>query len=128
MDIPRPAEMFDRTWEWTQLTRFVSDEEPGASLGIVSGRRRQGKTFLLEAMCEATGGFYYAATETVPREESLRELGEAVGRHIGSPGTIRFANYEEAVDALLSLGRDRPLPVVLDEFPYLVRGARELRQ
>ncbi|MGP3911034.1 AAA family ATPase [Nonomuraea sp. 10N515B] len=126
MRIPKPADMFDRTWEWAQLTNFVSDEQPGASLGIVSGRRRQGKTFLLEAVCEATEGFYYAATEVVSAEESLRQLGEALGRHIGSPGPIRFASWEEAIDGLLALGKVRPTPVVLDEFPYMVRGAPQL--
>jgi hypothetical protein len=63
----KPPEIFDRDWEWSQLDRFVSDDQPGATLGIVSGRRRQGKTFLLESTCEFTGGFYYAATEAVPR-------------------------------------------------------------
>ncbi|MFG1706351.1 ATP-binding protein [Nonomuraea sp. M3C6] len=126
MHLPKPADMFDRTWEWTQLTRFVLDEQPGASLGIVSGRRRQGKTFLLEALCEATGGFYYAATEVLSRAEALRQLGDAMGRHVGSPGTIRFADWDEAIDALLALGNDRPAPVVLDEFPYLVHGTHEL--
>ncbi|MEV4076423.1 ATP-binding protein [Nonomuraea fuscirosea] len=126
MKLHKPADMFDRTWEWAQLTRFASDQEPGASLGIVSGRRRQGKTFLLEALCEATGGFYYSATETVPREEALRQFGEAMGRHTGAPGRIRFAHWEEAIDALLALGADHPVPVVIDEFPYLVHGAPEL--
>ncbi|WP_043630215.1 AAA family ATPase [Nonomuraea candida] len=126
MPYPKPADMFDRTWEWAQLTRFASDEEPGASLGVVSGRRRQGKTFLLEALCEATGGFSYSATEAVPRQEALRQLGDAVARHVGSPGSIRFAHWEDAIDALLSLGAERPVPVVIDEFPYLVHGTPEL--
>lgn len=126
MNLPKPTDMFDRTWEWAQLTRFVTDQEPGASLGVVSGRRRQGKTFLLEAVCEATGGFYYSATEAVPRQEALRQLGEAVGRHAGAPGTVRFTHWEEALDALLALGGERPVPVVIDEFPYLVHGAPEL--
>ncbi|MFI7706421.1 ATP-binding protein [Nonomuraea sp. NPDC049480] len=77
-------------------------------------------------MCKATSGFYFAAIEAVPRQESLRQLGEALGRHIGSPGSIRFANWDEAIDALLALGKDRPLPVVLDEFPYLAQAAPEL--
>lgn len=126
MQIPKPADVFDRTWEWTQLTNFVSDNQPGAKLGVVSGRRRQGKTFLLDAVCEATGGFYYAATEVTSAEESRRQLGEAVGRHIGAPGPIHFANWDEALDGLLALGKNGPIPVVLDEFPYMVRGAREL--
>ena len=53
--------MFDRDFEWVQLSLFTSDPGPGATLGVVSGRRRRGKTFLLRALCQATGGFYFAA-------------------------------------------------------------------
>jgi hypothetical protein len=45
----KPIEAFDRDLEWSELTRFVADVQPGPTLGIVSGRRRQGKTYLLEA-------------------------------------------------------------------------------
>ncbi|HEX6522159.1 MAG TPA: ATP-binding protein [Streptosporangiaceae bacterium] len=126
MPAEKPAEIFDRDWEWTQLGRFVSDGQPGATLGIVSGRRRQGKTFLLESMCELTGGFYYAATEAVPHPEALRQLAEVWAAYTSSPGTVRFADWGQAVDALLALASDRPVPVVLDEFPYLAREAKEL--
>lgn len=54
----KPADMFDRDREWAQLAGFATDERPGATLGVVSGRRRQGKSFLLEAVCEQAGGFY----------------------------------------------------------------------
>ncbi|WP_245691132.1 ATP-binding protein [Sinosporangium album] len=108
------------------MSAFVANEQPSATLGVVSGRRRQGKTFLLESLCEVTGGFYYAATEAVPRQEALRQLGVAVARYQGAAGSVHFADWEEAVDALLSLAHDRAIPVVLDEFPYLVRGAKEL--
>jgi uncharacterized protein len=88
MPVVKPAEIFDRDWEWAQLDRFVSDGQPGASLGLVSGRRRQGKTFLLESICEATGGFYYAATEAVPQQEALRQLAAEYARYTRSPGTL----------------------------------------
>ena len=58
--IEKPGDMFDRDFEWVQLSLFTSDAGPGATLGVVSGRRRQGKTFLLRALCQATGGFYVA--------------------------------------------------------------------
>ncbi|WP_283136988.1 AAA family ATPase [Rhizohabitans arisaemae] len=118
--------MFDRDWEWGQLTRFLDDDQPGATLGIVSGRRRQGKTFLLEAAGEATGGFYFAAIEAVPRQEALRQLGAAVATYLDTPGEVRFDDWAQAVDALLVLGAQRPIPVVLDEFPYLARESPEL--
>ncbi len=122
----KPSDVFDRDWEWEQLARFVSDDRSGATLGVVSGRRRQGKTFLLEAACEATGGFFFAASEPVPAHEALRQLGEAVAAYRGEPGAIRYGGWEEAIDALLGLADQRPLPAVLDEFPYLVRESKDL--
>ncbi|MBO4272194.1 hypothetical protein [Microbispora triticiradicis] len=33
-------------------------------LAVVSGRRRQGKTFLLQALADVYGGFYLVAVES----------------------------------------------------------------
>ncbi|MEU2661099.1 hypothetical protein [Micromonospora sp. NPDC007220] len=56
----------------------------------------------------------------------MRRLGEALGRHTGAPGPVHLADWASAVDALLALGRDRPVTVVVDEFPYLARASRDL--
>jgi len=117
----KPADMFDRDVEWTELTAFAGDTRPGATLGVVSGRRRQGKTFLLRALCAATGGFYFAAEEATDGE-SLHQLGAALGAHLRLPSALHFGNWREAVDALLALGAEHPAPVVIDEFPYLARA------
>lgn len=119
--LPRPAEMFDRNREWAALTSFATDDSPGASLGVVSGRRRQGKTFLLRALCQAAGGFYYAAEEATDGE-SLHRIGAALAERLGAPAPLSFRDWSEVVDALLALGRDKPVPVVIDEFPYLARA------
>jgi uncharacterized protein len=121
----KPAEVFDRDFEWSALDRYISDEQPGATLGVVSGRRRQGKTYLLEAACQAAGGFYFGATEATDTE-SLARISAALTEHARPPSPFHFANWTEAVDVLLDLGRDRPIPVVIDEFPYLVKGNAEL--
>lgn len=117
--------MFDRDYEWAELDRFVSYPGPEATLGILSGRRRQGKTFLLDAACRATGGFYFAATEAT-EAESLHQLGAELARHLGEPAPRRFADWTEAVDTLMSLATAGPLPVVLDEFPYLAQASPHL--
>lgn len=121
----KPTEMFDRDFEWSALTRFIADEQPGATLGVVSGRRRQGKTFLLDAACRAAGGFYFGATEATDAE-SLRRFSAALTDHARPATPYHFANWSEAVDALFALGTDRPVPVVLDEFPYLAKANPEL--
>lgn len=117
----KPNDMFDRDFEWSQLLSFASDPRPGATLGVISGRRRQGKTYLLRAACQALGGFYFAAEEAADAE-SLRSLGKALGEYLGLPVPLALADWAAAVDALLALGRDRPTLVVIDEFPYLVRA------
>ena len=116
----KPDDMFDRDVEWTELTAFVGDERTGATLGVVSGRRRQGKTFLLRALCEATGGF-----DSRPRGHRRRVAapdGSALGAFLGLPTALLFESWHEVFDALLALGKDHPVAVVIDEFPYLVRA------
>ncbi|MFF5155040.1 ATP-binding protein [Streptomyces sp. NPDC000348] len=123
--LPRPSDMFDREWEWSELTAFATAEGAGPRLGVVSGRRRQGKSFLLQALAEATGGFYFAAVEA-SAAESLRLLGEAVARFTGAAVPQRPENWDEALEMLFRLAAERPLTVVVDEFPYLVRNAPSL--
>src|SRR3984957_5740692 len=122
VDVPgKPDDRFDRDVEWAELAAFVSDERAGATLGVVSGRRRQGKTFLLRALCETTGGFYFAADEATDGE-SLHQMGAALGAHLKLPVGLRLRDWHEAMDALLGLGAERPTPVVIDEFPYLAKA------
>ncbi len=67
----RPADMFDREVEWERLGRFLGDDTAGATLGVVSGRRRQGKSFLLEAACEQTGGMFVQAVESTAARATI---------------------------------------------------------
>ncbi|MFD4432822.1 ATP-binding protein [Nocardia sp. NPDC058497] len=121
----KPRDMFDRDHEWSALTRFIEDGQSGATLGVVSGRRRQGKTFLLEAAVRAAGGFYFGATEAADAE-SLRRIGEALTEHVRPASPYHFHHWSEVVDVLLELGANRPVPVVIDEFPFLARANSEL--
>ncbi|WP_239514235.1 ATP-binding protein [Streptosporangium sp. 'caverna'] len=113
--------MFDRDREWSALVRFAADEQPGATLGVVSGRRRQGKSFLLEALCQEMGGFYFSSQEATDTE-SLALIGEALTRHLDPVIPFTPSNWSMVLDVLLRMGRDRPVPVVIDEFPYLARA------
>ncbi len=121
----RPADLFGREREWSVLEGFVEDDRPGATLGIVVGHRRQGKSFLLQAVCEQTGGFYFQAIQATPAE-SLRRLGERLAERLGAPAPLVFTSWAGAVDALLALGRSRPVSVVLDDVQYLLKSSPEL--
>lgn len=122
----KPAGMFDRDYEWAELTRFMSHPGSEPTLGVVSGRRRQGKTFLLDAVCQAAGGFYFAATEAT-EAESLHQFGTALARYLNEPVPRRFDGWDEVVETVMRLASNgRPIPVVLDEFPYLAKASPHL--
>jgi len=116
----KPADMFDRDREWSQVTAFIEEDRPGATLGVVSGRRRQGKSFLLEAACQQAGGFYFSAQEAT-EAESLSLIGAALTSYLNPVAPISPADWQTVIDILLQLGRERAVPVVIDEFPYLAR-------
>lgn len=116
----KPDQLHDRDREWAALTQFSGDRTAGATLGLVYGRRRQGKTLMLELLSEATGGFMFTAREQSNRQ-NLTDLSAAYAAYTGQPPTLRFGSWQDVTDALLRIGAgsDDPVPVILDEFPHL---------
>ncbi len=123
--LPKPIRIFGRDREWRSLADFVADDRPEATLGVVSGRRRQGKTYLLRSLADATGGFFFEAVQAT-EAESLRMLGADLAAHLGSPAPFSFATWDDALEALFTVGVDRPSAVIIDEFPYLVDASPAL--
>ncbi|MGH3280346.1 MAG: AAA family ATPase, partial [Trebonia sp.] len=122
--VAKPDHVFDRDREWTGLTRFAGNSHRGALLGVVSGRRRQGKSLLLEALSTATGGLYFPALEET-EAVSLRAFATALVRH-GIPVDRPLLDWGDAISRVLSAARDEPQVVVIDEFPFLVKASPSL--
>jgi AAA+ ATPase superfamily predicted ATPase len=116
--------MFDRDAEWQGLVSFAADARPGATLGVVSGRRRQGKSFLLQALAAAAGGIYFPALE-LTEAVSLRLFAEELIRFTRAP-VPPFRDWLEAIPYLFRVTGERAIPVVIDEFPFLVKASPEL--
>jgi len=123
--IAKPDHVFDRDREWLSLSDFVLDERPEVTLGVVSGRRRQGKSYLLRALAQATGGFFFEAVQAT-EAEALRMFGNALAEYVGSPAAFSFASWDNALGYLLGLGADQPIAAIIDEFPYLVDASPSL--
>ncbi len=114
----KPTRIFDRDFEWKHLVRFVDRAGTRPQLGVITGRRRQGKTYLLDALAAQSGGLYFGATQATAGE-SLALFAAAVSDHVGSPVPLRFANWDEAVTYLYTAPELRSVVVMIDEFPYL---------
>nr|BFE82574.1 hypothetical protein GCM10020093_051750 [Planobispora longispora] len=120
----KPDHVFDREQEWASLVGFASDTGAGARLGVVSGRRRQGKSYLLQALAGSMGGIYFPALE-VTEAVALRLFADELIRFTGAP-VPAFRDWIDAIPYLFGVVRDRAIPVVFDEFPYLVKASPEL--
>lgn len=119
------SDMVGRRVELGRLAEFVKSGETAATLGIVWGRRRIGKSFLLHSLAEQTGGFYHEAVRGA-RSEALRAFGERIGAYQQAAAPLAFDSWDEVVEALMRLGGERETVVVLDEFPYLLEHSPEL--
>jgi AAA+ ATPase superfamily predicted ATPase len=119
--VSKPDMLFDREAEWRDLARFL--ERGDGRLGILWGPRRVGKSFLLQALCDATGGLYVPAIRQDPLL-FLASLGRLLGERSGAAAPLHLTDWTTAISALLNLP-DTPV-VVLDEFPYLVENSPEL--
>jgi uncharacterized protein len=116
----KPAWVFDREREWDGLAAFAADRSSRATLGVVSGRRRQGKSYLLQALAQETGGLYFAATEAT-EAESLRLFADTLLRYTREPLEQPFRDWNDAIGHLFRQFTGEPTLVVLDEFPFLSR-------
>ena len=104
-------------------------ERRQASLMVVYGRRRIGKTVLLRHWIEnqLSGQHLLWTAHRSTSDVLLAGFSEAVATV--TPGVhtqVRFANWPALFEQLFKLAADRRLVVVIDEFPYLVECAPEI--
>src|SRR6476646_2644394 len=92
----KPSHVFGREREWEALADFAADPRPEATLGIVSGRRSQGKPSLLRSLAAAAGGFFFEAAEAT-EAESLRMFGAALAMLSGSPADFSFPGWQDVI-------------------------------
>lgn len=101
------------------------------ALVLVRGRRRAGKSRLIEEFAERQGSpvVFFLATRQRPGYELTRFVDAlAHSNHPEAPGSagLRFESWEAAL-AFASVGatQQQPVVIVIDEFPYLVQTDSE---
>src|ERR1700691_37617 len=112
--------MIDRREELERLRRAVAE---APQLVVMRGRRRVGKSYLLDRSFAAHRLVYFQADEGEARGH-LNFLASEVGRLIDAP--VAFADWDEALGALGEQARQQPLVVVLDEFQWMLAAEPRL--
>jgi len=87
---------------------------------IIYGRRRVGKTSLINEFIKDKEAIYFTGLETNAKENlyNLSQCIMAFSQNFPEPFPV-FAGYKEAVEAVFSLAENRRVVFVIDEYPYL---------
>ncbi len=131
----KPSGIVGRDRQWRVLERFLFEGDRAGLLriGLVSGRRRTGKTQLLSAACQQVGGLYTVCVQDEgDRAARVRFAGD-IAEHAGLPayGSGAPDTWERLLRAALGTVARTTLPgqpplVVIDEFPYASTHAPQL--
>ncbi len=87
---------------------------------VLYGRRRVGKTTLLNEFCKDKPAIFYSAEQS-NRKLNLEKFSEAVFSYYGETTLEPFSSWENAITYIDERQGDKRLVLVLDEFPYLCR-------
>jgi hypothetical protein len=96
-------------------------------LFVLYGRRRVGKTELLQRFCAGRRAVYFLAAQVRDRD-NLRAFRGAVADALRDAlaSEIEFPDWSAALAFLADRARGERLVVVLDEFPYLCEAAKSV--
>jgi len=111
-----------REGELRVLEELADSEKP--ELYVLFGRRRVGKTELLQQFCRGRRAVYFLAAQ-VREKDNLRAFRDALVECLEDPlaGSVQFADWTAALQFVAERAKSGRLVVVLDEFPYLCEAS-----
>lgn len=94
-------------------------DDGSAQMAIVYGRRRVGKTRLLEEFCKDKRTLFYTARNW-PDSIQLSEFSAAMAAFSGQGGAV-FSDWVSAIEAFARSEPERRKVLVIDEFQYIAQ-------
>ncbi len=119
------ADFIGRERELGVLRELADSGRP--ELFVLYGRRRVGKTELLQQLCRGRRAVYFLAAQVRDRD-NLRAFRTALHEGLSDPlaETVEFPDWVAALGFAAERTGDERLIVVLDEFPYLCEANKGL--
>ena len=92
---------------------------------VIYGRRRVGKTALINEFCKGKPTVYFSAL-SASSQENLEALSKAIYtcKNPDSPVAPTYRSYEDALDEITAMAKQQRLVFVIDEYPYLAKAEK----
>lgn len=94
---------------------------------VIYGRRRVGKTALINEFCKGKPTIYFSALNA-SAGENLEALSKAIytSQNPDSPSAPIYHSYADALDAITEIAVQKRLVFVIDEYPYLAKAEKSI--
>ena len=113
--------LIGREKEISELQRSMNSDR--SEFVIVYGRRRVGKTFLVDNFFHYQYDFSYVGGHRLSKAKQLRNFAKAMKQYAKLPSQPKFSDWDEAFDALEnyleSLSSEKRKVVFFDEMPWI---------
>lgn len=124
--LEKPEDILDREHEWKKLVGLHTSDS--AELVFMHGRRRVGKSWLLQRFAHAADAIYYQATRGTASQQ-IRDLTQVVAEYFDDTALQSGAQLSEWNQLFRYIGEkaegERTM-LIVDEFPYLLDDSPEL--
>jgi len=111
----------NRTRELSKLKRVLVSAD--SSLVVIYGRRRCGKSTLLQRVVKKTDIYFLSDQQEAPLQ--IQSLAREIGRTIPGFGLVNYPSWEVLLSGLQHQAK-KGTTLIIDEFPYLVQKSPEL--
>ena len=94
---------------------------------VIYGRRRVGKTALINEFCKDKATIYFSAL-SASSQENLEALSKAVYNYKNPDAAVAptFRSYDDALCEITAMARQQRLIFVIDEYPYLAKAEKSI--
>ena len=94
---------------------------------VIYGRRRVGKTALINEFCKVKPTVYFSALNA-SSQENLEALSKAIYtcQNPDSTSNPTYRSYEDALEAITEMAMEKRLVFVIDEYPYLAKAEKSI--
>lgn len=94
---------------------------------VIYGRRRVGKTALINEFCKDKPSVYFSALNASSKE-NLEALSKAICLYKDPEGTaaLTYRSYDDALNEITKMAEKQRLVFVIDEYPYLAKVEKSI--